>query len=66
MSGPVELVRRVARGTGFSDVRRIRAQVDLLEEAIHENRRLDALLEAELRVLEQQVADVAQAFLDRR
>ena len=66
MSGPVELVRRLARGTGFSDVRRIGAQLDVLEEAIHENSRLDALLAAELRVVEQQVADVAQAFLDRR
>jgi hypothetical protein len=66
VSRALDLARRVARGAGVSDVRALRGRLDGLEEAVRENRRLEALLEEELRAVEQQVGDVAQSFLDRR
>ncbi len=66
MSRVRRVTTRRVRGTGVGEVRRVRAQVEELEEAVAETRLLDARLEAEVRRLEGRVAEVAAAFLARR
>ncbi|MGZ4438070.1 MAG: hypothetical protein ACXVWU_09705 [Nocardioides sp.] len=61
-----QAARRLGRGIGVSALRRTRAQIEELEGAVAETRRLDVLLAAEVRALEERVADVAAAFLARR